>query len=310
MYTKGAVVTGGCSNRFKWSRFLSVVMFPPAFVDRMKELGLDTLLYEKRPRKSVHILRNEEEIVNSFGLEPVEWVKHCFWVDDPRRIQEKYYDSVFVQDAASVVPVLALDVDEHCRVVDLCAAPGSKTLHLARRAHYVIANDSNRKRLRRLQHNVKRFDIKPCEVVCRDGRKLRLNKKVDRILVDAPCSGEGMVGKSHKALAIWSLKRIKKLSQVQKQLVLNGLSLLKDRGVLVYCTCTFAPEENEGVVNQVLAKGGAELECISIKYLQYTTGLTSWKGEEYCPTMEKTIRVYPFHNGTNGFFVAKLRKKA
>lgn len=283
-------------------------MFPPAFLDRMKELGLDSSIYEKYPRKSVHILKDEEEIVRKFKLEPVPWAKNCFFIDEPRIVQEQFYCSVFVQDPASVVPVLALDAKSVDCVADLCAAPGSKTLHLVRTAKHVIANDSNHRRIMRLEHNLKRFNIENCKIMCRDGKKLRFNKQADRVLVDAPCSGEGIVGKIHKTVKLWSLKRIKMLSRTQKQLVLNGINLLKKGGVLVYSTCTFAPEENEEVVDYVVRKGDCELEQISIDHLAYIHGLTSWKEREYDESLRKTIRIYPFHNCTNGFFVAKFRK--
>lgn len=287
----------------------NMVMFPSVFLDRMKELGLDVSIYERHPKKSVHIVKNEEKIVNSFNLSPVEWAKHCFWTDEPKKIQDMYYDSVFVQDPASVVPVLALDVTGCDHVVDLCAAPGGKTLHVARKAQYVTAVDSHKMRVKRLASTVRRFTIENCTVLHKDGRYLRLPKQVDKVLVDAPCTGEGIIGKIHKVMALWSLKRVTMLAQIQKKLVLNGLKLLRNGGTLVYSTCTFAPEENEGVVDYVLGKAHCELVTISVENLQYIHGLTFWKGKEYCQDVEKTMRIYPFHNGTNGVFVAKLRKK-
>jgi NOL1/NOP2/sun family putative RNA methylase len=283
-------------------------MIPSAFVDRLQKLGLDISLYEKYPRKSVHILRNEDEIVDMFTLEQIPWAENCYWADEPREIQDRYYTSAFIQDAGSVVPVLALDIDSSDCVVDMCAAPGSKTLHLARRAQHVISVDSHPQRIKRLNHNISRFDIKNCAVLHADGRTLRLCQQIDKLLVDAPCTGEGMVNKIHKAMRLWSLKRIKRMSHIQKQLVLNGVSLLKEGGVLVYSTCTFAPEENEEVVDYLLNKRSVELEQISIEHLQHSSGLTQWRGKEYSPLMKKTIRIYPFQNCTNGFFVARIRK--
>lgn len=282
-------------------------MFHSGFVDRLRELGLDTSLYENYPRKSIHVMKNEEKIVNEFNLEPVKWAEHCFWVDELRKIQEEYDDSVFVQDAGSVVPVLALDVREENSVLDLCAAPGSKTLHLVRKARHVIASDSHKERIKRLNYNLKKFHVTNCTVIQADGRSLRLDP-LDRVMVDAPCSGEGMVGKIHKVMKVWSLKRIKRLARIQKRLVLNGFSLLKNGGILVYSTCTFAPEENENVINYLLRKReNAELEEISLN-IRHAPGLTIWGEKEYDPVMKKTLRIYPFHNGTNGFFVARIRK--
>ena len=287
---------------------MEVMMFPPVFADRMRELGLDVSLYGKYPRKCIHILDNEDEIVSMFRLQPVLWAEHCYWVDDPVKIQDEYYDSIFVQDAGSAVPVLALDVTQNDRVLDLCAAPGSKTLHLVRRAGHVTAVDAHRKRVQRLEYNMVRFHVQNCSILRADGRRLRSPEQVDKVLVDAPCTGEGMVGKIHKVLKLWSVKRIKLMSKTQKQLVLRGLLLVKDGGTLVYSTCTFAPEENEGVVNAVLEKADVELEQIFIPNLQYRSGLTEWHEKEYSPEVKKAIRVNPFHNCTNGFFAAKFRK--
>jgi NOL1/NOP2/sun family putative RNA methylase len=278
------------------------------FVERLRELGLDTTLYEIYPRKSVYILGKEKEIVKEFDLEPVLWADHCYWVDDYKEVQEKYYEFVFVQDAGSVVPVLALGIEKEDIVLDMCAAPGSKTLHIAQRADTVIAVDNHRKRIQRLTHNLKRFNIKNCTVIRTDGRKLYLDQKVDKVLVDAPCSGEGMVGKIHKVMKLWSVKHIKRLSRIQKRLIKRGISLLKEGGVLVYSTCTFAPEENEEVVDYIVQKRDVTMEQILIPHLMYTPGITQWKDTEYNLQTTKTIRIYPFHNGTNGFFVAKFRK--
>ncbi|MGD2247436.1 MAG: RsmB/NOP family class I SAM-dependent RNA methyltransferase [Candidatus Methanofastidiosia archaeon] len=278
------------------------------FVERLKALGIDTTLYDTYPRKSVYISDKEKEIVKKFGLEPVLWADHCYWVDDCKEVQEGYYGAVFVQDAGSVVPVLALDIGKEDTVLDMCAAPGSKTLHIARRADTVVAVDNHRKRIQRLTHNLTRFNIKNCTVIRADGRKLYLDHKVDKVLVDAPCSGVGMVGKIHKAMKLWSVNRINRLSKIQKRLIKRGISLLKEGGVLVYSTCTFAPEENEAVVDYIVQKRDVTLEQIIVPHLVCTPGITHWKETEYNPQTTKTIRIYPFHNGTNGFFVAKFRK--
>lgn len=284
------------------------VKIPPAFLDRLQELGLDYSMYEKYPRKAVYILRNEQEIRSTFDMRPVPWADHVYFSDCSAEIQKKYFDSVFVQDAGSVVPVLTLDVTSDCTVLDMCAAPGSKTIHLARRAARVIACDIHRGRIRRLQHNMKRLDITNCRLIRADGRRLILDEKVDRVLVDAPCSGEGMVGKIHKVMTLWSVKRIARLAALQRKLVLHGLELLDEGGILVYSTCTFAPEENEGVIDRIVARGDAVLEEIAVKNLQYNPGLTHFRQCTYSPDLEKTVRIYPFHNSSNGFFVARLRK--
>ncbi|MBU6998979.1 MAG: RsmB/NOP family class I SAM-dependent RNA methyltransferase [Theionarchaea archaeon] len=284
------------------------MILPPVFLDRLQELGLDYSIYEKHPKKAVYIFKDEQEIRNEFDIHPVPWADHLYFTDHSTEIQEKFFNSVFVQDAGSLVPVLALDVTSDHTVLDMCAAPGSKTLHIAQRAAQVIASDIHGGRIRRLRHNVRRFGITNCRVLRADGRRLIPEGKVDRVLVDAPCSGEGMVGKIHKVVKMWSVKRITRLAALQKQLVLHGLELLEEGGILVYSTCTFAPEENEGVIDWILTRGDAVLEKISVKNLTSSPGLRYWKHNTFDSDIEKTMRIYPFHNNTNGFFVARLRK--
>jgi NOL1/NOP2/sun family putative RNA methylase len=283
-------------------------MIPPLFLERLSDLGLDISIYNNLSEKSLYILQKKDEIVKQFQLKALPWCDSCFWGNDIKKIEKSYYHAVFMQDPISVVPVIALKVKNSETVLDLCAAPGSKTLHLARLAGQVIASDSHRYRIQRLYRNLDRFGIGNCRVIRCDGRKLRLEEPVDKVLVDAPCSGEGMVRKLHKTMKMWSLKRISRLARLQKQLVLHGLKLLKREGVLVYSTCTFAPEENEGVIQSILEKGNATVESILVDGLRYSPGLRSWRGKKFYDEIEKTIRIYPFHNNTNGFFLAKLRK--
>jgi NOL1/NOP2/sun family putative RNA methylase len=294
---------------FIWAR-RKEFMVPPLFAERLAELGLDMSLYDVTTRKALYILEKRDEIVETFQLKSIPWCDRCFWGDDIRKIEKSYYNSVFVQDPVSTVPVLALGVKRDERVCDLCAAPGSKTLHLARLGRQVIACDSHRQRIKRLYHNLNRFGIGNCRVIRCDGRRLRLDEPVDRVLVDAPCSGEGMVRKLHKAMKIWSLNRIKRLARLQRGLVRHGLSLLREGGILVYSTCTLAPEENEGVIQSILEKGNITVESIFIDGLTYTSGLTSWEESIFDQSLKKTMRIYPFHNHTNGFFIAKLRKES
>ena len=283
-------------------------MFPPLFLERLSQLGLDTSLYTINPRKSLYILKNKHEIVEKYQLQAVPWCERCYWGKGLTEIARSHYNEVFMQDPCSVVPVLAMGVKKGDTVVDLCAAPGSKTLHLARLAGQVIACDSHRQRIKRIYHNLDRFSIEGCRVIRCDGRNLLLRELVDRVLVDAPCSGEGMVKKVHKGMKIWSLNRIKRLARLQKKLVLRGLKVLKEGGVLVYSTCTFAPEENEGVIQSVLEQSTVSVEKISLHGLISTSGVESWQGTSFHSSLENTIRIYPFHNTTNGFFIATLRK--
>jgi len=107
----------------------------------------------------------------------------------------------------------------------------------------------------------------------------------------------------------WSERRIKFLAKKQKKLISNAFNILHDNGILVYSTCTFAPEENEEVVQFLLdKKSNAKLENIDTKNITYSQGITEWKGRKFSEEMKKCIRIYPYQNNTQGFFISRIRK--
>ncbi len=267
---------------------------PDDFVKHLADIGLDPSVYEHKPEKCIRVntLKPEMQLKN-----PVPWCPECFCDNAPKEMIDR--GIAYVQDAASCIPVLALDPKPGELILDMCAAPGTKTLHMAARMHNkgkIVANDVNSKRLMRLEANLKRYGATNCEIVCADARRLKWKEKFDKILLDAPCSGEGIAGKIRKTAKLWSEKRVTRMAKAQKKMITNALKLLKADGTLVYSTCTFEKEENEDVVQHAI-DSGATIENISIKGLNYTSGF----GVKDC------IRVYPHHNNTNGFFVAKLR---
>ncbi|MBI5347065.1 MAG: RsmB/NOP family class I SAM-dependent RNA methyltransferase [Candidatus Aenigmarchaeota archaeon] len=271
---------------------------PEKLLKRLEEIGLDSSVYDKRPARCVRIntLKTGMQLEN-----PVQWCKECFYADVPAELIEQ--GLFYKQDAASCIAVLALSPKPGELVLDMCAAPGTKTLHIAammQNKGEIIANDISRKRILRLKSNINRYGADICEIIRADACRLKYEEKFDRILLDAPCSAEGIVGKIHKTAKMWSEKRVSRLSKMQKKMVTNALKLLKDNGVLIYSTCTFEKEENEDVVELAL-ENNCMLEKINIRGLKHEKGLT-----------EKTrncLRIYPQHNNTNGFFVAKLRKR-
>mgnify|MGYP001590192774 CR=1 FL=1 len=132
----------------------------------------------------------------------------------------------------------------------------------------------------------------------------------DKILVDAPCSGEGTVRSSPVTYLMWNPKTIKILSRLQKGLLASAIEILKPGGEAVYSTCTHAPEENEEVVDFVLKKFGKDvsIEKISLP-VKCRPGITSWSDNNYDKNIEKSCRIYPQDNNTEGFFIAKLKRK-
>ncbi|MDB5185824.1 MAG: RsmB/NOP family class SAM-dependent methyltransferase, partial [Candidatus Saccharibacteria bacterium] len=192
-----------------------------------------------------------------------EWCSDGYTIDtpmEPVRDSELVVDGkVFIQNAASWLPVLALYPRPGDTILDICAAPGGKTSHIAaltRNEAHIWANDNSRPRLAKLQANMRRLDAKVDEYTLFDAtalaRKLE-GQQFDKILLDAPCSGEGLMNLDRdKDLATWSVAHIKRLQQMQKKIITQAWQLLKPGGTLVYSTCTMAPEENEAVIDYLL----------------------------------------------------------
>ncbi len=227
---------------------------------------------------------------------------------------EHFLGYYYVQDAASMLPPLVADVRPGMVVLDMCAAPGSKTTECAQlmqNTGIIIANEIDKKRLHPLRFNVQRCGVKNAIIVQHSG--LYFAKQLmefDRILVDAPCSAEGTIRKDPGLPKYLSENLFHRMSVLQKELVHAAFSRLKAGGILVYSTCTFAPEENERVVQNLLnARGDAELVPIQLEGLRARPGLVRWKDEEFSADMKHALRIYPQDNDTGGFFIAKVRKK-
>ncbi len=221
----------------------------------------------------------------------------------------------YVQEISSMMPVLALNPQPGEIILDLCAAPGSKTTQLAmymENQGTIIANDSVLPRIKILSSNLQKNGVSNTIITRNDGVQLCLKLKelgmfFDKILLDAPCSGEGTIRSSPKTLLMWNLKGINKLSRLQKKLASSALSILKTGGEMIYSTCTHAPEENEEVVDYLIKNFNVKVEQIHLP-IKCRQGLTRWENETYSPEIEKSCRIYPQDNNTEGFFLAKIRK--
>ena len=222
----------------------------------------------------------------------------------------------YVQEIASMLPALTLNPKPNEIILDLCAAPGSKTTQIAasmENTGLLIANDVNLGRIRVLATNLERCGVSNTIVTRKQGFDLCKKLKqqgflFDKILLDAPCSGEGTLRSSLATYQMWNIQSVKNLSNIQKSLLASCIELLKEGGEIVYSTCTHAPEENEEVLDFILKKfDNVEIESIHLP-LKYRTGLTKWDGKNYDKNVEKACRLYPQDNDTEGFFVAKLKK--
>ena len=218
---------------------------------------------------------------------------------------------LYAQGLESLLPVLALDPRPHQRVLDLCAAPGSKTsqiaMHMGNQGE-LRANEPILQRLYRLKAVLQLTGAK-AQISSVDGRRLQGHHgHFDRILVDAPCSCEGrFIRNTPKSFAYWSVRKIKEMSHKQKGLLLNASRLLGPDGILVYATCTFAPEENEEVVDWFLRKtdGHFDLEPLKLEGVSTYPCLTAWHGRSYDPRIKDAARILPDER-MEGFFIAKF----
>lgn len=230
------------------------------------------------------------------------------------RSKEHILGYYYVQEISSMLSIMALQPTETDNLLDLCASPGSKTTQAAammQNKGNIIANDNNLGRMIVLASNLEKCGVSNTILTKRDG--VQLCKKIgnvmlfDKILVDAPCSGEGTLRSSPKTFIIWNEKMMRVFSNKQKALASSALEVLKEGGEMIYSTCTHAPEENEAVIQYLFDNFNIELLPIKLP-LKIREGLSEWKGERFNPELRKCARIYPQDNNTEGFFLCKIKK--
>jgi len=221
----------------------------------------------------------------------------------------------YVQELASMMPPLALAPKPNEIILDCCAAPGSKTTEIAsimKNQGTIIANDIRIDRIKALVSNLERCGVMNTMVTRMNAivlcKKLhRTGFFFDKILVDAPCLGEGTIRNDPSILKTWNINMIKRFSALQKKLISSALESLKPNGILVYSTCTLAPEENESVIDFALKNFNTAVEKIDIP-IRTRPGITQWQNKKYHKQVKNCLRIWPQDNDTEGFFIAKLRK--
>jgi len=249
-----------------------------------------------------------------FRLAPVEGIADFYRLEDgPFSIAQtlEYWLGLFhIQQAVMALPSLALSPRPGDRVLDLCAAPGGKTAHMAELMEdrgALVAVDPKEKRLRALLANIYRLGHSNVLVIAGDGRQISVSAEFDRVLVDAPCSAEGTFRRQEGKVPKRSASFVAHITAAQEALLRRGIALTRPGGSILYSTCTFAPEENEAIVNQVLIEGAVAIEEIRLG-LPHSPGLTEWKGEPFHPDLRHAWRIYPHQLNAGGLFMALLRK--
>jgi NOL1/NOP2/sun family putative RNA methylase len=256
------------------------------------------------------------------AVEPTDWHPGVLRLpaDSPGRNWPHAHGWIHGQEEVSNLPALVLDPAPGHRVWDACAAPGSKTTQLAALMDdrgLLVGNDNNLGRLSALRHNAERLGVTNLVVTNQDARNFSLKPlgagsdddaavdAFDGALVDAPCSCEGTIRKNPDAFDTWHLDHVRSVAGVQKGILRRAVQATRPGGSVVYSTCTFAPEENEAVLDHVLDAEPCRLVDVDAP-LDGVPGVTEWQGTEYDPSVAKALRIYPHHNDTGGFFCAKL----
>ncbi|VDK36346.1 unnamed protein product [Taenia asiatica] len=214
-----------------------------------------------------------------------------------------------LQGACSMLPIMALAPKPGERILDMCAAPGGKTTYIAqlmKNTGSIFANDVNIERAKALLGNCHRMGVVNTVICVEDGRRFHnVMSGFDRVLLDAPCSGTGVIAKDPSVKAHRSDEDIKKCVMLQKQLIIAAIDCCKIGGYIVYSTCSITVNENEGVIDYALRKRKVQLEETN---LFGERGFTSFKGLHFSPKMNRTRRFYPHKHNVDGFFVAKLKR--
>ena len=305
------------------------IKFKPAFIERYSELtdweqfkkySLSFLRRSIRVNTILGTINKIKESIEAKGwvLEPIPWCKEGFWISHPNRrdvgnLFEHHLGQIYVQEAASMIPPLVLNPLPGEIVLDMCAAPGSKTTQMAammKNQGLLVANDYKGQRLQSLGINLQRSGLTNTMISLMSGKRFH-GFEFDKILVDAPCSGTGTIRKSLKTIQIWNPGMISKLARQQKELIVSAFENLKVGGEMVYSTCSVEPEENEGVVDYLLEKfANAEIVPVKLPGLKLSKPVMEFKGKKYNPQIKDVIRIWPQDNDTEGFFVTKITKKS
>ena len=297
---------------------MSLPHLPVEFTERMRrilgeEYGAFEKSYEEVRKYGLRvntkkISPEEFERIAPFHLTPIPWIPGGYYYleeDAPARHPFYYAGLYYLQEPSAMTPASVLDVVPGQSVLDLCAAPGGKATAIGAKlkgSGLLVANDISASRCKALLKNIEVFGIPNSFVTNAVPARLAecFPEFFDRILVDAPCSGEGMFRKDADTIRAWYPDKPAECAKTQKDIILYAADMLRPGGKLLYSTCTFAHEENEEVIRYLLAQR-PELELETIPYRQgFSRGLEG---------MEQCVRLWPHKTGGEGHFLALLRKR-
>ena len=260
-------------------------------------------------------------IQRGINLDPVgEWSKvglKIYSSTVPIGATPEYLSGQYMlQSASSFLPVLALNPQPNEKILDMCASPGGKSTYISqlmKNSGILVSNDLKKERLKSLFFNIHRLGIKNSIITNYDGREFsKFYNKFDRVLLDAPCSGLGVISKDQSVKVNRTYKEILNNSKLQKELILSAIDCVNvkgsSNGIIVYSTCTISVEENEWVIDYALRH--RYVKVIETGFELGENGFVTFREKHFHPSLKNTKRIYPHIHGMDGFFIAKLQKYA
>lgn len=305
------------------------MQLPESFIERMKHLlgnEADSFFVTYRDSRHYGLRINtlkwsveEAKKVLPFHLTPIDWVEEGFYYDEEDRpAKHPYYHAglYYIQEPSAMAPASTIPIQPGDRVLDLCAAPGGKSTQVAARLQgegVLVSNDISSERVKALVKNIELFGIHNALITNETPDRLAqvFEHFFDKILIDAPCSGEGMFRKNPEMVHSWESHNIDRCVVMQKDILQEAAKMLRPGGMILYSTCTFAPEENERQVAHFLEQHkDFELAPIELKH-GFQPGKREWLGQGQKATypVEKTARLWPQHIKGEGHFLALIQKR-
>ena len=290
--------------------------YTPITVDKI----LTGMLGERNTTLRVNTIKyNIQELMKylrekNIKFERVSWYNDALIIKNANEKEIQKLDIyikgyIYLQSLSSMIPPLVLNPKQDENVLDLTAAPGSKTTQMAammKNHGHILANELDKIRCERLQYNVEKQEANIVEVINNRGEKVgeEYQERFDKVLLDAPCSGEGrFLGNNAGTYRNWSKRTVRDLVKLQKKLFKSAYTALKPNGIMAYSTCTLNRDENENVLQWVIENFNVKLLDINIDFKEKVQGFNDGLDD----SINKAIRILPSKN-MEGFFVAKIKK--
>lgn len=308
---------------------------PKLFEDRMRKLlgeeyevfkeGYSKPYYSGLRVNTLKITPEEFEAICPFSINRIPWIANGYYYDSnqqPSKHPFYYAGLYYIQEPSAMTPASLLPVEKGDKVLDICAAPGGKSTELGAKLQgegILVSNDISNSRAKALLKNIELLGISNALVLSEAPNKLAdvFPEYFDKILVDAPCSGEGMFRKSPSIMKNWEQYGVEYYNKLQKEIITFAARMLKPGGMMVYSTCTFSPEEDEGTISYLLEQfpefhvvnaipGNAMQQKLGLSYEGFAFGKPEWADGK--DELKNCIRLWPHKLNGEGHFIALLRK--